>query len=77
MKAHKARRYCGIGNSRINDPYIDRRSGEEMRQYYTPAYFDKNGMERRVTGERRINVERRKGCGRVSTWASVCYTAAR
>jgi hypothetical protein len=58
-------------NSRTGDPYLDRRSGEDNRQYYTPAYFNKHGVDRRSGKERRINMERRKSYARVSTWSSI------
>jgi hypothetical protein len=65
------------GHSRTNDPYRDRRSGEDNRQFYTPAYFDNNGVERRMIRERRSKLERRKGYTRVSAWSSIRYTTSR
>ena len=58
--------------SRISDPYVDRRSGEDRRQVYYPDYFKKGGLERRSGKERRGQYERRKDCIRVSKWSSVC-----
>ena len=59
-------------NTRISDPYVDRRSGEDRRQVYYPDYFKKGGLERRSGKERRRKYERRKDCIRVSEWSSVC-----
>ncbi len=60
--------------ARTNDPYLDRRMVEDRRQMYTPAYFDKRGIERRYGKERREKAERRKGYIRVSNWSSVCIS---
>ena len=57
---------------RKRDPYLDRRQGEDRRQIFSLYYFDEGGVERRLSKERRINFERRKGYTRISTWASVC-----
>ena len=58
--------------SRIKDPYLDRRQGDDRRQLYSLYYFQQGGPDRRRLAERRLNLERRKGYARVSTWASVC-----
>ena len=58
--------------TRLNDPYIDRRSGEDRREVYYADYFESGGNERRELRERRQNKERREGCVRVSKWSSVC-----
>jgi hypothetical protein len=58
-------------NSRINDPYIDRRSGEERREVYDLDYFPEGGKERRARKERRKQGERRDNWVRVSRWSSV------
>jgi hypothetical protein len=61
-----------LKDPRVNDPYIDRRSGEERRQAYDLDYFGKNGLERRKKDDRRQSAERRDGCIRVTDWSSVC-----
>ena len=57
---------------RKNDPYMDRRSGEDRRKVYSLDYFLKGNEDRRVGKERRINSERRIDCIPVNKWASVC-----
>ena len=57
---------------RLKDPFIDRRSGEDRREAYDLDYFQKEGFERRVGGERRKDEERRDSCIRVSKWTSIC-----
>lgn len=57
---------------RARDPYLDRRGGEDRREKYSLYYFSQGGAERRISKERRINFEQRKGYARISTWASVC-----
>ena len=42
-----------LKDSRISDPYIDRRSGEDRRQVYNADYFQDGGLERRSGKERR------------------------
>ncbi len=59
-------------NSRVSDPYVDRRSGEDRRQVYDSDYFENRGIERRKGKERRQKGERRDNCVRVSDWSSVC-----
>jgi len=61
-----------LKDSRISDPYVDRRSGEERRQTYDSDYFENQGQERRKDKDRRLQVERRDRCVRVSNWSSVC-----
>jgi hypothetical protein len=61
-----------LKDSRISDPYVDRRSGEDRRQVYDADYFQNGGVERRSGQERRRHYERRKDCTRVSEWSSVC-----
>ncbi len=61
-----------LKDSRIGDPYVDRRSGEERRQAYDSDYFGDGGPERRLSVERRQPGERRERCIRVSRWSSVC-----
>ncbi len=57
---------------RKKDPYLDRRSGEDRRQAYDIDYFAEGGIERRKEKDRRLPIERRKGCVQVSRWSSVC-----
>ncbi len=61
-----------LKNSRVRDPYVDRRSGEERRQAYDSDYFQNGGPERRTHDDRRQQDERRDRCIRVSRWSSVC-----
>ena len=61
-----------LKDSRVRDPYIDRRSGEERRQAYDSDYFENQGLERRKNQDRRLQSERRDRCVRVSQWSSVC-----
>jgi hypothetical protein len=61
-----------LKDSRVGDPYVDRRSGEERRQAYDSDYFADEGPERRMSAERRKQGERRHRCIRVSRWSSVC-----
>jgi len=59
-------------NKRKQDPYVDRRSGEDRRVDYDSDYFQENGTERRSGKERRRKGERRDRCIPVSDWSSVC-----
>jgi hypothetical protein len=61
-----------LKDSRVRDPYMDRRSGEERRQAYDSDYFETQGLERRKNKDRRLRAERRDRCVRVSRWSSVC-----
>ena len=61
-----------LKDERISDPYVDRRSGEERREFYHSDYFENDGLERRSRKDRRKQGERRKGFLRVSEWSSVC-----
>ena len=61
-----------LKDSRVNDPYVDRRSGEERRLSYDSDYFQSEGVERRTNVDRRQPAERRDRCVRVSRWSSVC-----
>jgi len=61
-----------LKNSRIRDPYVDRRSGEDRRLAYDSDYFQDGGLERRKHDDRRQPDERRGSCIRVSRWSSVC-----
>jgi len=63
---------ANIKDARTNDPFLDRRSGEDRRQAYELDYFPGGGIERRSGKERRWPDERRDGWIRVSTWSSVC-----
>jgi hypothetical protein len=57
---------------RKQDPYLDRRSGEDRRKVYDLDHFSDGGIERRDQKERRDAGERRKDCIKVSNWSSVC-----
>ena len=61
-----------LKDSRVRDPYVDRRSGEERRLAYDSDYFQDGGLERRTHSDRRQHDERRDSCIRVSRWSSVC-----
>jgi hypothetical protein len=61
-----------LRTGRANDPYVDRRSGEDRRGGYDLDYFPDGGTERRSGKERRRQGERRDSCIRVSDWSSVC-----
>ena len=61
-----------LKDSRVSDPYVDRRSGDDRRQAYDSDYFDNGGLERRDHDDRRQAAERRSSCIRVSPWTSVC-----
>ena len=61
-----------LKDSRVRDPYVDRRSGEERRQAYDSDYFENGGLDRRKNDDRRQTAERRNSCVRVSRWSSVC-----
>ena len=69
MADNKAYKYK---DSRTTDPYMDRRSGEDRRQVYSPDYFAADGKERRSGKERRQQKERRSDCIPNSEWTSVC-----
>jgi hypothetical protein len=58
-------------NTRISDPYLDRRSGDNRREAYDSDYFESWGIERRKGKDRRQQGERRDGYVRVSKWSSV------
>ena len=61
-----------LKDARISDPYVDRRSGDERRQFYDSDYYESGGIERRKHSDRRQQDERRDRCIRVSPWSSVC-----
>jgi hypothetical protein len=54
---------------RIRWPF-DRRSGRERRRIINRGYFRLGGDERRIRGERRSGIERRKDWLRVTKWSS-------
>ena len=58
-------------NARVNDPYFDRRSGDDRREIYDSDYFKNGGIERRNGKERRQCAERRDGYVRISDWSSI------
>jgi hypothetical protein len=60
-----------LKNTRVTDPYLDRRSGEDRRQVYDSDYFQNGGVDRRKGKDRRQEGERRDGYIRVSEWSSV------
>lgn len=52
--------------TRLTDPYLDRRSGEDRRQVYDSDYFLNGGVDRRTGKDRRQQGECRKGYIRVT-----------
>lgn len=58
-------------NMRFNDPYVDRRSGEDRRDAHDLDYFLEGGIERRSGKERRRQDERRDDWARITKWSSV------
>lgn len=59
-------------DSRVSDPYVDRRSAEDRRQVYDADYWESGGIERRSIKDRRQHIERRDSYVNVSKWSSVC-----
>lgn len=59
-------------DARRQDPFADRRCGDDRREAYDLDYFQEGGAERRRGVERRRPAERRDSCMRVSQWSSVC-----
>jgi hypothetical protein len=57
--------------SSLSDPYLDRRSGDDRRQFYDTDYFQSGGIDRRSEKDRRQQSERRQGYVRVTKWSSV------
>jgi hypothetical protein len=64
--------HASYSERRRTDPYLDRRSGEDRRDFYLVDYFAAGGPERRKNSDRRRMNERREGCVRVTRWSSVC-----
>ena len=60
-----------FNDRRVGDPYVDRRSGEDIRQVYNSDYWESGGIERRGAKGRRQPKERRDSFVRVSKWSSV------
>ena len=65
----KGRSTGPLGGSRRSQ--LDRRSGEDRRKSYSLDYFINGGVERRMSGERRKNPERRADWRQVGKWYSV------
>ncbi len=61
-----------LKDRRIDDPYLDRRSGDDRRKVCDLDFFEKGGIERRSGGESRQRGDRRIQCVNVSKWSSVC-----
>ena len=59
-------------DKRVGDPYIDRRSGEDIREVYDSFYWESGGIEKRSAKDRRQPKERRDSWVKVSRWSSVC-----
>ena len=58
-------------NIRLNDPYIDGRSGDDRREVQDLDYFLNSGIEKRSGKERRRQGERRTEWVRITKWSSV------
>ena len=61
-----------LKDRRIEDPFLDRRCGDDRREAYELGYFAQGGIERRKGMERRQKDERRNQYVRISQWSSVC-----
>jgi len=68
----------GMGESqplkdrRIEDPFRDRRSGNDRRRGFDIGYFAQGGIEKRKAGECRQKRERRDQYVRIDKWSSIC-----
>jgi hypothetical protein len=68
----------GMGESqplkdrRIEDPFRDRRSGNDRRRGFDIGYFAQGGIEKRKGGECRQKRERRDQYVRIDKWSSIC-----
>jgi hypothetical protein len=61
-----------LKDRRIEDPFLDRRSGDDRREAYDLDYFEQGGVERRIGIDARRKGERRVQCVNVSQWSSIC-----
>jgi len=55
-----------------NDPFFDRRTGDDRHEACDLDYFRNSGAKKGEQAERRQPLERREGCIRVSEWSSIC-----
>jgi len=61
-----------LKNRRIEDPFRDRRSGNDRRRGFDIGYFAQGGIEKRKGGECRQKNERRDQYVRIDKWSSIC-----
>ena len=61
-----------LKDRRIEDPFRDRRSGDDRRHGFDLGHFAQGGIERRKGMECRQNDERRDQYVRIDKWSSIC-----
>jgi hypothetical protein len=61
-----------LKDRRIEDPFRDRRSGDDRRRGFDMGYFAQGGIEKRKGGECRQKSERRDQYVRIDKWSSIC-----
>jgi len=61
-----------LKDRRIEDPFRDRRSGNDRRRGFDIGYFAQGGIEKRKGGECRQKRERRDQYVRIDKWSSIC-----
>jgi len=61
-----------LKDKRIEDPFRDRRSGNDRRRGFDIGYFAQGGIKRRKGIERRQRYERRDRYFRIDKWSSIC-----
>ena len=61
-----------LKDRRIENPFRDRRSGDDRRRGFDLGYFAQGGINRRKGMERRQRYERRDQYVRIDKWSSIC-----
>jgi hypothetical protein len=61
-----------LKDRRIEDPFHDRRSGNDRRRGFDLGHFAQGGIERRKGMECRKKHERRDQYVRIYKWSSIC-----
>jgi len=61
-----------LKDRRIEDPFRDRRSGDDRRRGFDLGHFAQGGIERRKGVECRQKDERRDQYVRIDKWSSIC-----
>ena len=61
-----------LKDRRVEDPFRDRRFGNDRRRGFDLGYFAQGGIERRKGMERRQKHERRDQYVRIDKWSSIC-----